>query len=159
MLVMNQDGMNKLERSKFTLGADASVAAGPVGRTAAANTDAYMKAEILSWSRARGLFAGIALNGATLRPDKDANAELYGKPVETREVLAGNYPMPPAASPLITELDRAVAVRTLRPMPTARTLPVPPGRDATGKGHGAQHQPARPEPLTSVHAGACLLRL
>ena len=106
MLVMNQDGMNKLERSKITLGADASIAAGPVGRTAAANTDAYMNAELLSWSRSRGVFAGIALNGATLRPDKDANAELYGKPIETREVLAGNYPMPAAASSLIAELDR-----------------------------------------------------
>src|SRR5579871_3056539 len=73
MLIMNEHGMHQLEKSKFTLGGDASIAAGPVGRTAAANTDAYMSAEILSWSRSKGLFAGISLSGATLRPDRDDN--------------------------------------------------------------------------------------
>jgi lipid-binding SYLF domain-containing protein len=76
MLVMNKRGAEKLLESKFTLGGDASVAAGPVGRTASANTDAKMQAEILTYSRARGVFAGIALDGATLRPDHEANAEL-----------------------------------------------------------------------------------
>jgi SH3 domain-containing YSC84-like protein 1 len=77
MLVMSERGADKLLASKFTLGAEASVAAGPVGRTATAQTDAQMRAEILSWSRAQGLFAGIALEGATLRQDLDDNATLY----------------------------------------------------------------------------------
>lgn len=106
MLVMNESGMKKLERSKFTMGADASVAAGPVGRTAAANTDAYMNAEILSWSRAKGLFAGVALNGATLRSDKDDNKALYGKPLESQEILLTDMQPPAAAHALISELDR-----------------------------------------------------
>jgi lipid-binding SYLF domain-containing protein len=106
MLFMNESGMRKLDKDKFTLGADASVAAGPVGRTAAAGTDAYMNAEILSWSRAKGLFAGIALNGATLRPDMDDNKELYGQRLTTREVMASSSPMPEGARPLIAELDR-----------------------------------------------------
>jgi len=89
MLVMNTGGVEKLLSSKFTLGADASVAAGPVGRTSSANTDAQMHAEILSYSRARGVFAGISLDGATLRPDNDANAELYGTQVTNREIVTG----------------------------------------------------------------------
>ena len=79
MLVMNAGGRDKLLSSKFTLGAEGSVAAGPVGRTATAQTDAQMHAEILSWSRSQGLFAGLALEGATLRQDLDDNATLYGK--------------------------------------------------------------------------------
>ena len=106
LLVMNRHGMDKLMGDKFTLGADASVAAGPVGRTAAAQTDVKMTAEILAWSRAKGLFAGIALNGATMRPDTDADEELYGHKVSSREVLAGNMAAPPEAHPLIAELDK-----------------------------------------------------
>lgn len=106
MLVMNRRGMDRLMSDKFTLGADASVAAGPVGRTAAAQTDVEMSAEILAWSRSRGAFAGISLNGATLRPDQPVNAELYGRSMGTREVLTGNVPPPEAARPLIGELDR-----------------------------------------------------
>src|SRR5579862_5322097 len=77
LLVMNRHGMDRLMGDKFTLGADASVAAGPVGRTATADTDVRVTAEILAWSRVKGLFAGIALTGATMRPDNDANEELY----------------------------------------------------------------------------------
>ncbi|MFN7996622.1 MAG: lipid-binding SYLF domain-containing protein [Bryobacteraceae bacterium] len=106
MLVMNEHGMRSLDKSKVTLGADASIAAGPVGRTAAANTDAYMSAEILSWSRAKGLFAGIALNGASLRPDSEANSELYGKRMDTRELFASDMKAPDAAHGLVAELDR-----------------------------------------------------
>ena len=84
MLVMNERGADKLLSSKFTLGAEGSVAAGPVGRTATAQTDAQMHAEILSWSRSQGLFAGLALEGATLRQDLDDNATLYGKKLENR---------------------------------------------------------------------------
>jgi lipid-binding SYLF domain-containing protein len=104
---MNKRGMDQLSKSKFTLGGDASIAAGPVGRTGSAQTDAYMTAEILSWSRAKGLFAGVALKGATLRSDEGDNQELYGRKMTTREVLADTSLKPPAAaSPLISALDR-----------------------------------------------------
>jgi SH3 domain-containing YSC84-like protein 1 len=111
MLVMNRSGMNKLMSDKVTLGVDASVAAGPVGRTAQAETDAELHAEILAWSRTRGAFAGIALNGATIRPDEKEDAALYGHKMPTREILTGNMAPPPAAHPLIAELDRYSAVR------------------------------------------------
>lgn len=106
MLVMNRHGMNRLLQDKFTLGADASVAAGPVGRSTAANTDAAMRAEILAWSRSRGIFAGIALNGAVLQPDRPENAKLYGHELTTREVVMDNTRPPAAAQPLIAELNR-----------------------------------------------------
>jgi len=105
MLVMNQSGADRLLGStKFTLGGEASVAAGPVGRDASANTDAGMKAEILSYSRSRGAFAGLALTGATLRPDMDDNAALYGKRLETKEVI-NTQTAPPAAAKLLAELS------------------------------------------------------
>ena len=104
MLVMNESGANRLlSNTKFTLGADASVAAGPVGRNAAAATDAGMKAEILSYSRSRGAFAGIALKGATLRPDMENNATLYGKRLNTKEVM-DTQTAPPEAASLLAEL-------------------------------------------------------
>ena len=106
MLVMNQSGVKKLLSSKFTLGADASVAAGPVGRTSTAETDAQMHAEILSWSRTRGVFAGLALQGATLRPDDDWNKELYGKSMSNRDIVMNNTPAPAAAAKLISVLDK-----------------------------------------------------
>ena len=102
MLVMNSGGVNKLLSSKFTLGADASVAAGPVGRAASANTDLQMNAEILSYSRSRGLFAGVALNGATLRPDEDTNKELYGSEVTNREIVTGTKTRKSAAGSNLT---------------------------------------------------------
>jgi len=102
MLVMNESGVQHLLSSKFTLGGDASVAAGPVGRSATAQTDAYMTAEILSWSRSRGVFAGIALNGATLRQDLDDNRELYGKPLENAEIVNGGVTPPKAAEKLLS---------------------------------------------------------
>lgn len=106
MLVMNQRGLDRLMSDKFTIGADASAAAGPVGRTAAAETDVELHAEILTWSRARGVFAGVSLNGATMRPDENVNKELYGHKVSNREVLAGNMAPPDAAHSLIAELDK-----------------------------------------------------
>jgi len=106
MLVMNKSGMQKLLGDKFTLGADASVAAGPVGRTANADTDVRMTAEILAWSRAKGLFAGISLTGATLRNDSDVNAELYGRKIDNKEVLSGSVAPPPASQALRTALDK-----------------------------------------------------
>jgi lipid-binding SYLF domain-containing protein len=106
MLVMNERGADKLLSSKFTLGAEASVAAGPVGRTATAQTDAQMRADILSWSRSQGLFAGVALEGATLRQDLDDNATLYGKQLENREVVTKGVRVPGAAAKLIALLNR-----------------------------------------------------
>jgi len=107
MLVMNRRGAEKLMASKFTLGADASVAAGPVGRTSSAETDAQMHAEILTYSRARGVFAGISLQGATLRPDKDTNKELYGSALTNQEiVLGGKAKVPAAAADLRAHLSR-----------------------------------------------------
>ena len=106
MLVMNESGKRRLLEDKVTLGAEATVAAGPVGRQTSASTDVQMTAEILSWSRAKGLFAGIALHGATLRPDNDANEELYGSKLTNKEILAGGQKTPPVAIELITALDR-----------------------------------------------------
>jgi len=106
MLVMNKSGMNRLLSTKFTLGGDASVAAGPVGRDTQAQTDAAMTAEILTWSRQRGLFAGISLSGATLREDEDWNTELYGKAVKNRDVVTTSIPTPAPAKPLIDALNK-----------------------------------------------------
>jgi len=106
MLMMNDRGMQHLLKSKFTLGADASVAAGPVGRATSADTDATMDAEILSWSRNRGVFAGVALQGATLRNDDEGNHELYGRDVTTKEILTSNMAPPAEAQDLIAALDR-----------------------------------------------------
>jgi SH3 domain-containing YSC84-like protein 1 len=111
MLVMNSGGVDKLLSSKFTLGADASVAAGPVGRTASADTDLQMNAEILSYSRARGLFAGIALNGATLRPDEGTNKELYGSQVTNREIVTGTKTKKSAAGTNLTVAMNAYSLR------------------------------------------------
>lgn len=106
MLVMNERGVKRLLASKFTLGADASVAAGPVGRSATAETDATMRAEILTWSRSRGVFAGVALNGATLRQDKDTNKELYGKAIENRDIILTDRAAPASAGRLISLLNK-----------------------------------------------------
>jgi lipid-binding SYLF domain-containing protein len=106
MLVMSERGADKLLASKFTLGAEGSVAGGPVGRTATAQTDAQMQADILSWSRSQGLFAGVSLQGATLRQDLDDNATLYGKKLENREIVTGGVRAPQAAAELIALLNR-----------------------------------------------------
>jgi lipid-binding SYLF domain-containing protein len=106
MLVMNKKGMDRLLSTKFTLGGDASVAAGPVGRSTQAETDAAMTAEILTWSRSRGLFAGISLSGATLREDADWNLELYGHKMTNREVLTGGMEAPASANTFMTALNK-----------------------------------------------------
>jgi lipid-binding SYLF domain-containing protein len=107
MLVMNRRGADKLLSSKFTVGGDASVAAGPVGRTSTANTDAKMQAEILSYSRSRGVFAGISLAGATLRPDHDANKEMYGgRKLSNKQILRGETKATAAGSELAASLNR-----------------------------------------------------
>jgi SH3 domain-containing YSC84-like protein 1 len=106
MLVMSERGADKLLSSKFTLGAEGSVAAGPVGRTATAQTDAQMHAEILSWSRSQGLFAGLALEGATLRQDLDDNATLYGQKLQNRDIVTHGRRTPRSGEALIALLDK-----------------------------------------------------
>lgn len=106
MLVMNQRGADRLMASQFTLGGDASAAAGPVGRTTTAETDASMTAQILTWSRSRGLFAGLSLSGATLRQDLDSNEALYGKPLTNKEIIRGNVAPPAAAASFLAVLTK-----------------------------------------------------
>jgi len=110
VLVNNEAGMKHLLSDKFTLGGDASIAAGPVGRDASAQTDVELHAEMLSYSRSRGIFVGIALEGATLRPDKEADRELYGREVGNREILTGgDIKAPLAAERLEHALNRESA--------------------------------------------------
>ncbi len=107
-LVMNDRGAGSLLRTKVKLGADASVAAGPKGRSAAADTDAYMRAEILSYSRARGVFAGISLEGSTLRPDEDANRKLYGNSTSATKIITeSDVSAPSSAHDLIAALQKS----------------------------------------------------
>lgn len=106
MLVMNERGMKKLLTSKFTLGGEGEVAGGPVGRSASAQTDALMHAEMLSWSRSRGAFAGLSLQGATLREDLDDNKEMYGQAYENADILKGTVAVPAAAQRLNSLLDK-----------------------------------------------------
>jgi len=106
MLVMNERGMRRLLEDKFTVGAEATVAAGPVGRSTSAQTDAQLSADILSWSRSKGLFAGIALQGATLRNDVDANQQLYGARLHNKEILMTDRRPTEDAQPLIAALNR-----------------------------------------------------
>ena len=106
LLVMNERGATGILASKVKLGGDASVAAGPVGRDASAEADATLRAEILSYSRARGLFAGVSLEGSTIRPDNGDNRRLYGRKIPVRDiVLSGTVAVPPAAEELISTLD------------------------------------------------------
>jgi lipid-binding SYLF domain-containing protein len=112
LLVMNDGGMRHLLSDKFTLGGDASVAAGPIGRTVSAQTDAMMNAEMLSYSRSSGLFAGISLEGATLRPDGAADKELYGREATNREILTGDFRTPVAAGKFEKALNRDSLART-----------------------------------------------
>ena len=106
MLLMNQSAIDKLLSSKFTIGGDASVAAGPVGRTSSAETDAQLHAELLTYSRARGLFAGVSLQGATLRPDDDANKDMYGTTMSNQDVVLGSVKLPSSAARLIAALNK-----------------------------------------------------
>jgi SH3 domain-containing YSC84-like protein 1 len=106
LLIMNERGMKRLTTSKFTIGGDAAAAAGPVGRNATAQTDALMTAEILSWSRSRGLFAGVSLDGATLRNDIDENQNMYGQRWDNKQILTSGATPPAAAAKLLAELNK-----------------------------------------------------
>ena len=113
LAVTNEEGARKLMRDEFTLGADAGVMAGPVGRSAQAGTDAKMTAGILAWSRSRGLFAGIALDGATLRSDDKDNQTIYGEKTRHEDILTGKVAAPAAAQPLHAALNRYVATKAV----------------------------------------------
>jgi SH3 domain-containing YSC84-like protein 1 len=106
MLIMNKSGMEHLISSKFELGGEASGAAGPVGRSSAAMTDAQMRAQILTYSRSRGVFGGLDLSGAAVTEDDDSNMELYGKKISNKEILNSNPPVPAAAQTFVHTLDR-----------------------------------------------------
>jgi lipid-binding SYLF domain-containing protein len=112
LLVMNDRGIKHLLSDKFTIGGDATAAAGPIGRDASAQTDAMMHAEMLSYSRSRGLFAGISLEGATLRPDEETNRELYGHDSTNREILTGDFKTPAMAAKFEHALNRDSDQRT-----------------------------------------------
>lgn len=117
LLFMNRDGVEKLLQDKFTLGADASIAAGPVGRAAAADTDAQMTAKVLSYSRSKGLFAGIALDGAVMKPSGDDDEALYGSRVSAKDLLIeGRHAPPAAARRLIETLDKYSSHQTKKPL-------------------------------------------
>jgi len=108
LLVMNERGASSILNSKVKLGADISAAAGPKGRDASADTDAYLRAEILSYSRSRGLFAGISLEGSTLRPDNDASADIYGRKITAKEiVLGGKASIPESGQHLVRVLQKS----------------------------------------------------
>lgn len=109
LLVLNERGVDRLLSSRFTLGVDAAVAAGPVGRQATAQTDATMMAEILAWSRNRGVFAGISLHGSTLREDTSENEELYGRAIANREIVKGGVAAPAAAADLMATIAKVGA--------------------------------------------------
>jgi SH3 domain-containing YSC84-like protein 1 len=115
LLVMNDGGMKHLLSDKFTIGGEATAAAGPLGRDATAQTDAELNAEMLSYSRSRGLFAGISLEGATLRPDEETNRELYARDATNREILTGDFKTPEAARKFEHALNRESAERQSAP--------------------------------------------
>jgi lipid-binding SYLF domain-containing protein len=123
MLVMNEKGMRNLLSSKFKLGADASVAAGPVGRHAEAATDWKMRAEVLTYSRARGLFAGISLNGAAVRQDKSDTRDFYGRMVPFRTILTGKITPPADAGPFLTAVSKHAGGAIVGSTPAAVATP------------------------------------
>ena len=106
MLIMNETGMNRLLSDKVTIGGEAAAAAGPVGRNTSAATDVLLHAEILTWSRSRGIFAGLSLEGSTLRPDGSENRKLYGRDISNKEILEGDTPVPAAGRQLVVTLNR-----------------------------------------------------
>jgi len=106
MLVMNERGVDKLLSNQFKVGADAAVAAGPLGREASAQTDITMRAEMLAWSRSRGVYAGIALEGSTFRQDTSENKDLYGREIANKEIVTGKIAVPPAAQGFLKALSK-----------------------------------------------------
>ncbi len=110
LLVMNKAGVTRILKSEFKIGGEASVMAGPVGRSTSAQTDAYLRAQMLGWSRSRSAFAGLALEGSTLREDSGDNRALYGKDITNEQIVLGNTRVPPAAQSLLHSLSKASMV-------------------------------------------------
>jgi SH3 domain-containing YSC84-like protein 1 len=155
MVVMNDRGMQALLTSKFKLGADASVAAGPVGRHAEGSTDWKLRAEVLTYSRARGLFAGISFNGAVIKQDEDATGELYGRQIDFKTILTGSVPVPQSAEKFIAAVRQAagtdVAPSSTPQRSTApRSAPVNPPPTATPTPTPAPTPATEPAPATDT---------
>jgi SH3 domain-containing YSC84-like protein 1 len=131
MLVMNENGMRNLLASKFKIGADASAAAGPVGRHAEASTDWKMRAELLTYSRARGLFAGISLNGTVVKQDRDDTRDLYGRMVSFRSILTGHVPPPAGSEPFLKAAAKYGGVAPAKT--SASEVPPPPANSEVSK--------------------------
>src|ERR1051326_6823070 len=156
MVIMNDRGMQALLSSKFKLGADASVAAGPVGRHTEGSTDWKLRAEVLTYSRARGLFAGISFNGAVIKQDEDATREVYGRMVDFKTILTGSVATPQSAEAFIAAVRQAVGTDTAPPpvprsTPTERpTAPVNPPPAATPSPTPEPTPVAEPAPATET---------
>ena len=148
MLVMNDQGMNNLLSSKVKLGADMSAAAGPVGRQAEASTDWKLKAQVLTYSRAKGAFAGVSLNGAAIKQDKDATKELYGKAVPFRTILTGGVPAPAETQPFIAAVQKYTTGSQPGSSPSAETS------TGTASTPGAGTQPGSTLPQSSQSGAA-----
>ena len=155
MVVMNDRGMQALLTNKFKLGADASVAAGPVGRHAEGSTDWKLRAEVLTYSRARGLFAGLTLNGAVIKQDEDATRELYGRMVDFKSILTGSVPAPQASEAFVSAVRKAAGSEPAAPSPSrpstqsASSAPVNPRPAST-----PTPAPAQPAPATESSPAA-----
>jgi lipid-binding SYLF domain-containing protein len=154
MLVMERKGMDSLLKSKFTLGGDASVAAGPVGREAAADTDALMSAKILSYSRSKGVFAGLELKGTTLHQDGGANKALYGKEIDAPDILGGKVETPAAAKPVIDVLAKYSPTGKPAPAGAASAAVAAPVAEATDTGAASPAADAPTSPPAAEAAGA-----
>lgn len=156
MVIMNDRGMQALLSSKFKLGADASVAAGPVGRHTEGSTDWKLRAEVLTYSRARGLFAGISFNGAVIKQDEDATREIYGRMVDFKTILTGSVATPQSAEAFIAAVRQAVGTDTAPPpapssAPTGRSAaPVNPPPAATPSPTPEPTPAAEPTPATET---------
>jgi lipid-binding SYLF domain-containing protein len=163
MLVLNEGGMKKLLSDKFTLGGEAAAAAGPIGRNTSANTDVLMTAEILSWSRSHGVFAGLSLEGATLRQDQDENAKLYGKPLTNEEILTGTVKRPATAGPFLAQLQHfsgkgvppaVVPAKGQQPMTPRNGQPTAAATSQNTSGNAAPDNAANNQPDHAVPATA-----
>ena len=156
MVIMNDRGMQALLSSKFKLGADASVAAGPVGRHTEGSTDWKLRAEVLTYSRARGLFAGISFNGAVIKQDEDATREVYGRMVDFKTILTGSVATPQSAEAFIAAVRQAVGTDTAPPPPPSNattgrsTAPVNPPPAATPAPTPEPTPAAEPTPATET---------
>jgi hypothetical protein len=154
MLIMNDRGMQALLSSQFKLGADASAAGGPVGRHAEAATDWKMRAEVLTYSRARGLFAGITINGAVVHQDENATREIYGRMVPFKTILTGAVPSPQGGEPFVAQVRKVTGSQTYAAEPPRKpNVPVNPPA-TTPVSAPAPAQPANPAPAAPEQAPA-----